>query len=155
MLKQSVLASIAVASVALCGFAYARTQTPGPNGTVVARGPQGQFGQGQPGQPGQGQFGQGFGVAQAGPIGGGAGGGGGVAIADDNDFLYVVQGNNVFKITKASMQVVGQTTLRSTRPQNFQGRPGANNGGQFGVGGQARPGGQFGGGGGQGAGNNQ
>lgn len=61
---------------------------------------------GVPGQPGQGQPGQ------FRPQGGfGGGGGGGTAMDSDNSFLYIVQGNMLFKVAKNDLKVLGSTPL--------------------------------------------
>src|SRR5689334_16226268 len=54
---------------------------------------QGGFGPGQPGQGG-GQFRPNF----------GGGGGGGTAMDSDNMYLYVLQGNMIFKVTKTDLK---------------------------------------------------
>lgn len=78
-------------------------------------GPRGGFQGGPPGQPGQ--PGQGFGgpPGQPGQPGQfrpqGGGGGGGTAMDSDNSFLYIVQGNMLFKVAKADLKVLGNTPL--------------------------------------------
>lgn len=75
----------------------------------------------------------------------GGGGGGGTAMDSDNSFLYIVQGNMLFKVAKADLKVLGSTPLMQM-PQG-QGAPGA---GRFGPGqpggGQRPPGAGQGGG---------
>lgn len=91
--------------------------------------PPGQFN--QPGQAGpnpQGGFRQGM-------MMGGAGGA--AAIDSDNMWLYIVQGNTVFKVSKADLKVVGQSQLMPMGPM------GPNPGGGRGGG---QPGGGTGGG---------
>jgi hypothetical protein len=68
---------------------------------------------GQPGQPGQGQF------RPQGGFGGG-GGGGGTAMDSDNSFLYIVQGNMLFKVAKNDLKVLGTTPLMQM-PQGREG----------------------------------
>lgn len=73
------------------------------------QGGQGQ-GQGQPPQGGfRGQGGQGF------PGGGqmmmGGGGGGGTAMVEEGLYLYVVQGNRVFKLAKQDLKVLATVDL--------------------------------------------
>src|SRR5215510_2206048 len=77
---------------------FQRTQGAPPQGGGFQQGPPGA---GPNGQPGQGQF----------RPGGGMMGGGGAAITSDNMFLYVVQGNMVFKIGKGDLKVVGESQL--------------------------------------------
>jgi hypothetical protein len=72
---------------------------------------------GAPGQPGQFRPGQGM-----------MGGGGSSAMESDNSFLYVLQGNMLFKVQKSDLKVLGSTPLMQGQ-QEFgnrfpQGRPG-------------------------------
>lgn len=70
--------------------------------------------QGQPGPPGQGQFR---------PQGGFGGGGGGTAMDSDNSFLYIVQGNMLFKVAKNDLKVLGSTPLQQMpQGREFGGR---------------------------------
>ena len=80
---------------------------------------------GVPGQPAPGQFR---------PQGGfGGGGGGGTAMDSDNSFLYIVQGNMLFKVAKNDLKVLGSTPLM----QMPQGREGGR--GDFARPGQGAP----------------
>lgn len=95
------------------------------------------FGQAGPGAPGQapGQFRQGGG----GQFGGG--GGGGTAMDSDNSFLYIVQGNMLFKVSKGDLRIQGSTPLM----QMPQGGPQGGAGFAPGQPGQRPPGGPGGG----------
>lgn len=76
---------------------------------------------------------------------GAGGGGGGTAMDSDNSFLYIVQGNMLFKVSKSDLRIIGSTPLMQM-PAGGPGLPGE--GRQFpGQGGQRPPGGPGGGGG--------
>ncbi len=108
-------------------------------------------GPGFPGQGGPGAApGQGFpgGAVPGGPGGVGAGGqfrggggfagggGGGTAMDSDNSFLYIVQGNMLFKVGKSDLKILGSTPLMQGPPRGDfqpQGFPGQGRGGQGGA----------------------
>lgn len=82
--------------------------------------PQGGF-QGNPPPAGPGgQFGQAGGQFRA-----GGGMGGGTAMESDNMYLYILQGNTVFKLSKADLKVLGQTQLMPMGgpPIRIEGQP--------------------------------
>jgi len=95
-------------------------QGPGAPGAPAQAGPRfpggGAGGFGQPGDA-PAQFRQGGGFM-------GGGGGGNVAIDSDNSFLYIVQGNMIFKVSKADLRVMARGQLMEM-PQGFPGGPGA------------------------------
>ena len=131
-MKFQKMAIAALASVALVGTTLTLTlnsnaQLADPPAQGPGAGPRGGQGFGRPGDgqappPGQpGQFR---------PQGGfGGGGGGGTAMDSDNSFLYIVQGNMLFKVAKNDLKVLGSTPLMQM-PQAREG---------FGRG-EARPG---------------
>ena len=136
-MKIQKMAIAALASVALVGTTLTLTlnsnaQLADPPGQGPGAGPRGGQGfgtnppPGVPGQPGQGQF------RPQGGFGGG-GGGGGTAMDSDNSFLYIVQGNMLFKVAKNDLKVLGSTPLM----QMPQGREGGR--GDFARPGQGAP----------------
>ncbi len=145
--KKVGLAAIAAASLIAISLPFAvvagAQSTADQQGEQRGQGGQGgQGGFGQGGQGGQGGFqggaipapGQGgrggFGGGQSG-FPGGMGGGGSSAMEIDNMFLYVLQGNTIFKVSKADLKIVGQTSLMpmGTPGQPGQGGRGGNGGG--------------------------
>jgi hypothetical protein len=69
-------------------------------------------------------------------------GGGPATMVTDNQFLYVLQGNTLYKINKNSLEVVGQGSLPMPMPMGRGGFEGGGPGGAPGVrGGGARAGG--------------
>lgn len=125
---------ICTASLVVAGIAVSTK-------TSVAQGGQGGFGGGVQGGPPQGGAGpRNFGGEQGGQrpggmqFGGMMGGGGSAAIDSDQYFLYVVQGNNIFKVQKSDLKVVSNGQLMQMPaggPQGF-----GNAGGQGGQGGR-------------------
>lgn len=131
-LKLGLLAAFAIAATAIPltvtnAIAQEKTDTqqgvpppagPGQQGGFGGQGGgQGGFG-GQGGQGGQGGFqrgGQGgqpgFPGGQGGPMMMGGGGGGGTAIVEEGPYLYIVQGNRMFKVNKSDLKVVAQGEL--------------------------------------------
>lgn len=45
------------------------------------------------------------------------GGGGGTAMDSDNSFLYIVQGNMLFKVSKSDLRILGNVPLGGMPPQ--------------------------------------
>lgn len=75
-------------------------------------------------------------------------GGGPAAMVTDNAFLYILQGNQLYKVNKNNLEVVGQGMLPMPMPMGGPGGPGApgvRSGGP-GAGGPPRTGGGGGGG---------
>lgn len=105
---------------------------PGQNTRPVQGG--GQFGQGQ-NPPFQGQPGQAPGQFRPGGVMGG--GGGAAAIESDASFLYIVQGNQIFKVNKGDLRVVSQGQLMPMGvPGGRDGGPARQGGGGQGGGGE-------------------
>jgi hypothetical protein len=138
-MKMRNMAFSALGAVALVGATLSLTMHSNAQGGAagsgadVAQGPPGAPGagprgsQGFPGPPGapRGDFGQGRGGGF--PMMGG----GGSAMDSDNAFLYVLQGNMLFKVSKSDLRVVGRTPLMDmqmpgggeTRPSRGAGAP--------------------------------
>ncbi len=76
------------------------------------------------------------------------GGGGQATMVTDNSFLFILQGNTIYKVNKNSLEVVGQGMLPNPGPR-FEGGPqpgapgfrGGGGGGAAGAGGATRTGG--------------
>lgn len=111
---------------------------PPPAGFQGGGGFGGGQGQGQ-GQPPQGGFrGQGGQGGQGFPGGGmqmgmGGGGGGGTTMVEEGLYLYIVQGNRVFKLSKQDLKVIAQGELPRAmggpQPGGLPGGPGNRGGG--------------------------
>lgn len=117
-LKSTVLAVLGIASLAVAvPMSIANAQDAGQRGGFAQRGDaqRGQFGAGAPQRGGDMQ-----GMMQR------MGGGGGTAMTQDNQFLYIVQGNQVFKLNKRDLAVVAVGRL----PGGPGGPPGGGRGGQ-------------------------
>lgn len=157
--KIGIFATLAIAAIAVpltVSNSVAQTQAgQGQAGNPPVAGPtggfrgQGQFGQGQQGQAGgfQGQRGGGFQNDQQGrnPFQGQAmmagGGGGGTTMVEEGSYLYIVQGNRMFKVQKGDLKVVVTGELPRPVPQNqtgFQGGAPVGGGQRNGGGGGAK-----------------
>jgi hypothetical protein len=141
--KYGLLAAFAIAATAIpLTVSNAIAQEPpsqaGPGQGAPPAGPQGGF------RPGQGQ-GQGFPPqgdrpfqpGQGGPMMGG-GGGGGTTMVEEGAFLYIVQGNRMYKVNKGDLKVAAQGEL--PRPMGGPagappGQPGGGGGNRGGGGG--------------------
>lgn len=64
-------------------------------------------------------------------------GGGPAAMVTDNAFLYILQGNQLYKVNKNNLEVVGQGMLPMPGPMGGPGAPGVRSGGP-GAGGPPR-----------------
>ena len=102
-LKSTLLAVLGIASLAVAvPMSIANAQDAGQRGGFAQRGDaqRGQFGAGAPQRGGDMQ-----GMMQR------MGGGGGTAMTQDNQFLYIVQGNQVYKLNKRDLSVVAAGRL--------------------------------------------
>lgn len=147
-MKIQKLAIAALGAVCLAGATLTMTLTSNAQGggTVPADQfpPPAQAGPRNPGPPGAPPFGGGDAPPQFRQGGGfmGGGGGGGTAMDSDNSFLYIVQGNMIFKVSKSDLRVMARGQLMEMP----QGLPGGRDQGIRRIDGQRPPGGGQGGG---------
>ena len=119
----SALAVVALAGVTLTLTLNSNAQLADPQpGQGPGAGPRGGIQGGPPGAPGQ--FPGGPPPGQPGQFQrqGGFGGGGGTAMDSDNSFLYIVQGNMLFKVAKNDLKILGSTPLQQMPAREFGGR---------------------------------
>jgi hypothetical protein len=115
--KAPILATVGLASLAIAipvGLANAQVPPPGQGGQRGQAGGEFQRPPGQPGNPDMQMMQRGM-----------MGGGGQATMVTDNQFLFILQGNMLYKVNKNNLEVIGQGMLPMPQPM---GRGGAGGG---------------------------